>query len=212
VISLPPGPLTSAQIASYLTQPQLPGDGHHRTGIFSLVNYAEESIAFTAPGPDASTQYGAQTPPAATTPNDPAPAGHDYGEYGVLRQMNFQIDNPLDQPQTLYLYERPMGGSVRSSFLVNGQLFQVGCARVSDRYQIGDPIGVQPHAKLTLPVLTMTDGGSSYPLEVGLTVTPPSPAPPAITAPNGCFPKPQPAPTPMTSPSASASPNPEPTG
>jgi hypothetical protein len=208
VLSLPPGPLTDSLIASYLTQPQLPGDGHHRTGVFSLVNYADETIAFTAPGPDANVQYGAQTPPAAVLPDDPVPAGHDYGEYGVLRTMNFQIDNPLDQPQTLYLYERPLGGSVRSSFLVNGQLAQVGCARVPDRYQIGDPIVVQPHAKLTLPVQTMTDGGSSYPLEVGVTATPPQPTVPPITGANGCFPKPQPMPTPMTSPS----PAPEPTG
>lgn len=208
VLALPPGPLSDTQLTSYLTQPPLPGDGHHRTGVFSLVNYADTSIAFTAPGPDANLQYGAQSPAAAAIPNDPLPAGHDYGEYGVLRTLNFDLDNPLDQPQTLYLYERPMGGAVRSSFLVNGQLVQVGCARVPDRYQIGDPIAMQPHQKATLLVQTMTDGGSSYPLEVGVTSTPPSPSVPPITAANGCFPKPQPAPTPMTSPS----PGPEPTG
>lgn len=201
VLALAPNAdLSAAQLASDLAQPQLPDDGHHRTGAFSLVNYGQETIAFTAPGPDASVQYGAQTPAPADVPNDPVPTGHDYGEYGVLRTLDFQIDNPLDQTQTLYLYERPMGGAVRSSFLVNGQLVQVGCARVSDRYQIGDPIVLQPNAKLDLPVQTMTDGGSSYPLEVGISATPPQPAVPPITAPDGCFPKPQ------------SSPAPEPTG
>lgn len=202
VLALPANAdLTAAQIAAYVAQPQLPGDGHHRTGAFSIVNYANEAIAFTAGGPDASVQYGAQTPPAAQAPPaSQVPTGRDYGEYGVLRTLNFQIDNPLDQPQTLYLYERPLGGAVRSSFLVNGQLAQVGCARVSDRYQIGDPIVVQAGSKLSLPVQTMTDGGSNYPLEVGLTATPPQPAVPPITAPDGCFPKPQ------------ATPQPEPTG
>lgn len=217
VLSLPPGaPPATAQIASYLTQPQLPDDGHHRTGAFSLVKYGQATIAFTAPGPDANVQYGAQSPPPAAVANDPLPTGHDYGEYGVIRALDFQIENPLDQPQTVYLYERPMGGSVRSSFLVNGTLVQLGCARVSDRYQIGDPIAVQPHAKVGLAVQTMTDGGSSYPLEVGVTSTPPSPSVPPINAPNGCFPKPQAVPTPMTSPVPASpvpsSPAPEPTG
>jgi hypothetical protein len=117
--------------------------------------------------------------------------------------MNFQIDNPLDQPQMLYLYERPLGGSVRSSFLVNGQLAQVGCARVSERYQIGQPFSVNP-GKAQIAVQTMTDGGSNYPLEVGLTATPPQPSPPPINAPDGCFPKAQSSPQPV--------PVPEPTG
>jgi hypothetical protein len=141
-------------------------------------------------------QYGTHSPPAAAPVNDPVPAGHDYGDYGVLHSLDFEINNPLDQPQTLYLYERPMGGAVRSSFLVNGTLVQLGCARASERYQIGDPITVEPHALLRVPVQTMTDGGSNYPLEVGISAAPPFPTVPAINAPNGCFPKiPVPQPT-----------------
>ncbi|HET9096132.1 MAG TPA: hypothetical protein VFN37_05695, partial [Candidatus Baltobacteraceae bacterium] len=201
VVAAPPGGLAPAQLPSALALPQLPDDGHHRTGMFSLVSFATDTIAYTAPGPDASIQYGAHTPPAAAASPD-IPTGHDYGEYGVLRTMNFDIDNPLDEPQTLYLYERPMGGVVRSSFLVNGSLVQVGCARVSERYQIGDPITVQPHAKLVVPVQTMTDGGSNYPLEVGLSAAAPQPSAPPITAPDGCFPKPQPAVSPAPASSA----------
>lgn len=207
VVATAPGGLTAAELPSALALPQLPDDGHHRTGLFSLVNFGTDTVAYTAPGPDASIQYGAHTPPAADAA---APTGHDYGEYGVLRTLNFDIDNPLDQPQTLYLYERPMGGVVRSSFLVNGSLVQVGCARASERYQIGEPISVQPHAKLDLPVQTMTDGGSNYPLEVGLSAAAPEPTVPPINAADGCFPKPQAAPA--LAPSAPPSPQPEPTG
>lgn len=211
VVTTPPGGLSDAQLPAALALPQLPDDGHHRTGIFSLVNYATDTIAYTAPGPDASTQYGAHTPPAASDPSQSLPTGHDYGDYGVLHTLDFDIDNPLDDAQTLYLYERPLGGAVRSSFLVNGALVQLGCARVSERYQIGDPIVVQPHGKVQVPVLTMTDGGSNYPLEVGLSAAAPSPTVPPINAPEGCFPKPQPA-APQTTPPASPSPQPEPTG
>jgi hypothetical protein len=35
----------------------------------------------------------------------------------------------------------------------------------------------------------MTDGGSFYPLEVGLSGTPPQPVTPPVSAPDGCFPK-----------------------
>jgi hypothetical protein len=100
-----------------------------------------------------------------------------------------------------------MGGVVRSSFLVDGTLVQVGCARLSERYQIGQPFTVNP-GKAQITVQTMTDGGSNYPLEVGLTATPPLPTTPPITAPDGCFPKAQN--TPASSPLPV--PVPEPTG
>lgn len=194
VVALP-ATATDRQLIAYLSQPRLPGDGHHRTGLFSLVNFAGDTLPYTAPGPDASVQYGAQTPPAVTDADDPAPSGRDYGEYGVLRWVNFVIDNPLDRPQVLYLYERPMGGPVRSSFLVNQTLVQVGCARLAERYQVGDAFTVAAHAKVLLPVLTMTDGGSNYPLELGITAAAPQPTVPPISAPDGCFPKPEPTPT-----------------
>jgi hypothetical protein len=198
VLALPPG-VTDAQIPSYLWLPQLPDDGHHRTGIFSLQQYAADTLRYTAPGPDVNLQYGAHSPAAAAAANDPAPSGHDYGDYGVLRSIDLELNNPLDQPQVLYLYERPMGGPVRSSFLVNGTLVQLGCARVPERYQIGDPITVAPQAQMRITLQTMTDGGSNYPLEVGVTAAPPYPSVPAMNAPDGCFPKaaPSPQPSPM---------------
>jgi hypothetical protein len=200
VLAVPDG-ATAADIASYMNGPRLPGDGHNRTGVFDISGYGSELVAYTVGGADAMVQYGAATPPSA----DPGATGHDYGEYGVLRTLTFQIDNPTAQPATVYLYERPMGGVVRSSFLIDGTtLVQVGCARQSERYQIGQPFNVNP-GKSQIAVQTMTDGGSNYPLEVGLTATPPLPATPPINAPEGCFPKAQSAPpTPV--------PVPEPTG
>jgi hypothetical protein len=198
---------TAADVAAAMNGPKLPGDGHNRSGVFNIGRFGTETIAYGVGGPDASIQYGAATPPAVDPTGTP---GHDYGEYGVMRTMTFDIDNPGSTPATVYLYERPMGGVVRSSFLVNGALVQVGCARLSERYQIGQPVRVNP-GKAQIQLQTMTDGGSNYPLEVGLTTTPPLPATPPITAPDGCFPKPQNAPAP--SPSASpAVPVPEPTG
>lgn len=205
VLSMPDTP--DAQLAAYLDQPQLPGDGHHRTGIFDISRYGDETLAYTAGGDDATKQYGAGTPPSA----DPGASGHDYGDYGVVRTLTFDANNPSDQPATAYLYERPLGGGVRSSFIVDGQLVQLGCARLSQRYQIGTPFALQPHASYRVTVQTMTDGGSSYPLEVGMTGTPPIPSTPPLNAPDGCWPKPamQPSPQPGAFP---GTPVPEPTG
>lgn len=201
-----PTTASGADIAAAMSGPQLPGDGHHRTGIFDVSRFGSQQIAYSVGGPDAPVQYGAASPPAA----DAATSGHDYGEYGVLRTLTFDVENPGTAPATVYLYERPLGGVVRSSFLVDGTLSQVGCARVSNRYQVGTPFTVNP-GRARIAVQTMTDGGSNYPLELGLTTTPPEPSPPPISAPDGCFPKPQTAATP--SPGATPPvPVPEPTG
>lgn len=194
VVAIPDTPL--AQLEAYLGQAPLPGDGHHRTGVFALDGYGAESLTYAAGGPDAVTQYGAGTPPSA----QPSPDGHDYGDYGVVRTLTFDITNPTGAPATAYLYERPLGGDVRSSFLVDGTLVQLGCVRVPQAYQIGQAYALAPGGRYRVTVQTMTDGGSSYPLEVGMTATPPNPATPPIAAPDGCFPK------------APASPQPEPTG
>jgi hypothetical protein len=42
----------------------------------------------------------------------------------------------------------------------------------------------------------MTDGGSFYPVEIGVTETTPQPSAPPITAPDGCFPSPTSTPSP----------------
>ncbi|MEO6913514.1 MAG: hypothetical protein ABI182_05780 [Candidatus Baltobacteraceae bacterium] len=193
--------------AVLVNAPQLPDDGHNRTGVFSIANYGQLTLAYTVGGPDAQTVYADREP---SPPNvDPGAPGHDYGDYGVLHQIAFDMSNPSGQPATIYLYEKPIGGVVRSSFVVDGQLVEVGCARVQDHYQIGVPYQLAPGATQSSTVLTMTDGGSNYPLEVGVTTTPPQPTTPPISSPDGCFPKPQPA-TQQTSPEPSQTETPGP--
>jgi hypothetical protein len=175
-----------ARPATYLYAPKLPDDGHTRHGRFDLRGFAQRVIAFTAGGRDAAYVYGtrARTPENADAADD----GHDYGDYGVLQSVTFDLDNPSAQPATVYLYEKPLGGVVRSSFLVDGSLVDVGCVRVAQRYEITSRT-LAPHAPGSVEVRTMTDGGSNYPLEIGVSSTPPLASTPAITAADGCFPK-----------------------
>ena len=199
---------SDADPAAYLQAPKLPGDGHNRHGTFDLVGYGESLLTYTAGGPDASLSYGGRDrSPQNVDPND---AGSDVGDYGVLHRMTFDLTNPLGVPAGLYLYERPLGGVVRSSFLVDGTLQTVDCVRLPNRYQISS-YQLAAQSKATIEVLTMTDGGSSYPIEVGITATPPLPTAPPMFAPDGCFPKPVP-PSPAATPPGLQSPEPSPSG
>ena len=175
--------------AMYLYAPKLPDDGHGRHGRFDLTNFGQQVIAYTVGGRDVRYVYGRRQ---TTLPNtDPHDTGHDFGDYGVLQHVTFDLDNPLEAPATLYFYEKPLGGVVRSSFALNGAITDVGCVRVPQRYLVGS-LTLAPRTTAAYDVVTMTDGGSNYPLEVGLTATPPTATTPPISAPDGCFPKPHP--------------------
>jgi hypothetical protein len=174
---------------SVVDQPVLAGDGHHRTGVFAIDGFASDALAFAAGGPDAKLVYGDREPtPQNVDPNAP---GHDYGDYGVLRKATFTLTNPTSAPSNAYLYVRPLGGVLRSSFLVDGSLVEVGCIRVSVPYQIA-AYQLAPNQTYRVVVETMTDGGSNYPAELGITSATPQPAAPPISSADGCFPKPQP--------------------
>jgi hypothetical protein len=192
VIAIPAG----EQLAKYLNAPLAPRDGHNRSGAFNLAGFGVQTIAYTVGGPDASTTYGGRD---TAPPNlEAGSLGHDWGDYGVTHSYTFDIDNPTDTPQTIYLYEKPFGGASINIFIVDGQVRQMGCARVPQRYEIVH-YEVAPHSQLVSNVVTMTDGGSSYPLEIGLTQTAPYPFTPPMDAPDDCFPKatPSPSPTPV---------------
>lgn len=196
ILTVSPG----ADPRTMLAGPLLPRDGHNRSGVFQLTNFGTTSLAYSVGGNDASVVYGDRDPTPQNV--DPAASGRDYGDYGVTHTFLFSLSNPTSSQANVYLYERPLGGVVRSSFLVDGRLVEMGCVRVNTaRYQIA-AFALQPNQRYQLNVQTMTDGGSNYPLEVGLTSTPPLPTVPAISAPDGCFPKPQafPAPSPSATP------------
>ena len=69
-------------------------------------------------------------------------------------------------------------------------LVTLGCARVPQPYLIAQ-LTLDPSSQRTVNVLTMADGGSNFPLEIGATATPPQATTPPQSAPDGCFPKPQ---------------------
>lgn len=168
---------------SYLAGPRVPFDGHARHGTFDLDGYGNLAATFTVGGPDTAVKYGGRDPsPRNLDAND---AGRDYGDYGVVHHITFTLANPTDAPQLAYLYEKPLGGPVRSTFLIDGQLKELGCARMPQPYWLAT-YQLPPHSTGASTTVTMTDGGSFYPLEFGVTVNQPQPYTPPIGAPDGC--------------------------
>ncbi|HEY1655803.1 MAG TPA: hypothetical protein VGF86_11870 [Candidatus Tumulicola sp.] len=191
------GPITVTVLAaspgvdprSLLGEPVLPDDGHHRTGVFRVTGFGVHALSYAAGGPDAKLVIGDTDP---TAPNADASApGHDYGDYGVLHSVDLTLSNPGPTPAPAYLYFRPIGGIARASFLIDGSLVELGCVRQSVPYQIS-AFGLAPGQTSHASLSTMTDGGSFFPAEIGVSATPPQPTAPPIGAPDGCFPKPAP--------------------
>ncbi len=207
LLAVPPDADADA-IAQIGIQAPLAKDGHKRTGIFKIDgDYGNAYRNYVAGGPDVSLIYGDQGPPGAD-----ADAGRDGGDYGVLQTIAFSLNNPTDKPAIAYLYERPIGGIVRSTFFLGGTPVEMGCVRdSSQRYQITS-YALAAGATVPVTVATMTDGGSNYPIEIGITATPPVATTPALGAPDGCFPKAAPSLSPSTAPSdaPTSEPSPEP--
>ncbi len=105
----------------------------------------------------------------------------------MIHRITFMLDNPTDDAQQVYLYEKPLAGPVRSTFVVDGQMKDVGCARLPEQYRVMT-YQLPPQSKGASTTITMTDGGSFYPLEFGVTATPPLPTTPPVGTPNGCSP------------------------
>jgi hypothetical protein len=183
VLAASPG----VDLRSLLGQPPLPDDGHQRTGIFRMAGFGTDSLRYAAGGPDAKVVIGDRdpTPPSA----DPNSTGHDYGDYGVSHTIAVDLANPTDAAAPAYLYFRPIAGIARGSFVVDGNLVELGCVREPVPYQIF-AYSLAPRQTARSVVQTMTDGGSFYPVEIGVTATPPASSTPPINAPDGCFPKP----------------------
>jgi hypothetical protein len=182
VLAASPG----VDVRSLLGQPPLPDDGHHRTGVFRTTGFGTDSLSYAAGAADAKLVIGDRDPTPPST--DPTSPGRDYGDYGVSHTIGINLSNPTDTPAVAYLYLRPIAGIARGSFLIDGSLVEIGCVRMPVPYEIS-AFNLAPRQTSRALVQTMTDGGSFYPVEIGITATSPAPTTPAIDAPDGCFPK-----------------------
>jgi hypothetical protein len=179
---------------AYLDGPRVPFDGHRRHGTFDLASFGAIAQAYTVGGPAATVQYGGRLSTARNL--IASDDGRNFGDYGVIHRITFTLLNPTDDPHLVYLYEKPLGGPVRSSFVVDGQFKELGCVRMPAQYWVAT-YQLPPHSSGASTTVTMTDGGSYYPLEFGVTETQPQPYTPPVGSQDGCSPKALPFPEPV---------------
>jgi hypothetical protein len=189
----------------YVSGPRVPYDAHHRHGTFDLASVPPLSASYTVGGPNVAVTYGTRATPPRNI--DPADNGRDLGDYGAVRRIDFTFANPTQTPHIVYLYEKPLGGPVRSTFIVDGALKELGCVRVAQPYLVAT-YQLPPQSTGASHTLTMTDGGSFYPLEFGVTDVMPQATTPPPGAPDGCSPLATPTPTPTSTPIPTPSPAP----
>lgn len=206
------GPVTVSVVATgagekfgaYLAGPRVARDGHHRHGTFALGRYGAVEGSFTIGGPPAVAVIG--TKALSPTNIDPSDDGHDYGDYGIIRKLTFTLANPTADTHRVYLYEKPLAGSVSSSFVVDGQFKELDCVRSRQPYTVMT-YELPPHSNGATTTVTMPDGGSYYPLEFGVTDAQPNPNTPFDGSPDSCRPSAaQATPPPATTPSPAATP------
>ena len=141
---------------------------------------------YAAGGDDATVVLGDTEP---TPPNvTPSADGHDYGDYGVVHTIALTLENPTAAPAAAYLYFAAARGSGARKFLDRRKLRR-RWLRARSVAIPSDGVRTAAGADAHTVVQTMTDGGSFYPVRLGVTATAPQPTAPPITAPDGCFPK-----------------------
>jgi hypothetical protein len=148
----------------------------------------------------------------------PPMSGKRYlgGDYGVARRFQLTMTNATDQSGTIYFYLAPSLAGATTSIIFDGdgltadgraKVFETVCLQASsgaptfaDRYLLRAFV-IPPTGGGTPEVVTgdyMTDGGSTYPAELGLSLDLPATLPPRPM----CTPSPGPVPASSAAPAA----------
>ena len=87
------------------------------------------------------------------------------GDYGVLEDFTVNIQNPLATPQSIAIYENPRGGHATASYLIDGVLVQSHQVPPFSRYKVRQ-YEIPARGFVRVTIVTMPEGGSSYPLRL----------------------------------------------
>jgi hypothetical protein len=89
------------------------------------------------------------------------------GEYGVLYDIQFDLENPTAEGSTVNLVMAPDAGAARGAFLVEGQWIEVPNMVPPAEFVLGS-VELGPEARGRLSVQTLPVGGSAYPVTLVL--------------------------------------------
>ena len=87
------------------------------------------------------------------------------GDYGVLQSFIVNVQTRLSTPQSIAIYENPRGGRATGTYLIDGVLVQSHQVPPFSRYKVRQYV-VPARGFVRVTIVTMPEGGSSYPLRL----------------------------------------------
>jgi septal ring-binding cell division protein DamX len=87
------------------------------------------------------------------------------GDYGVLQAVTIDMTNQSSSPRDVALYANPRGGRATGTFLIDGVLVQAHALPAFSHYKLRQ-YTIPPHSFIRTEIVTMPEGGSSYPLRL----------------------------------------------
>jgi hypothetical protein len=87
------------------------------------------------------------------------------GDYGVLQQITIRMVNTDRRPTRVALYANPRGGRATGTFLIDRVLVQAHALAPFTSYKLRE-YTVPANGYISTSIVTMPEGGSSYPLRL----------------------------------------------
>ncbi|HEV2644036.1 MAG TPA: hypothetical protein VGT98_15095 [Candidatus Elarobacter sp.] len=163
--------------------PEAPADRSRRKGEFALGTIRPISLDVRIGSPDEEPSIDIGLGSVEGTPEFPnlRPGPRFFpGDYGIVRPVRLHLVNATDTPQTAYLYEVALNRALTSTFWFDGDLNPTEVPMVTDPNQryVVRAFPLAPNEDRTVTGEYMTDGGSNYTAEYGLTADQPQTPPP----------------------------------
>jgi len=87
------------------------------------------------------------------------------GDYGVVQSITFTVINPDGAPAQIALYQNPRGGAATGTYLIDRVLVQSHAAPAFSKYKLRQYV-VPARGYVRISMITMPEGGSSYPVRI----------------------------------------------
>ena len=136
----------------------LSGGAPHARGVYPVPTFYFDRT-YDADGPDLEIPIGQLPLPNLREGEALA------GDYGVQQSMNVVIVNQTRAAKPVALYANPRGGKATGTFLIDGTLVQAHGLPAFSKYKLWQET-INPGTFRRIRVVTMPEGGSSYPLRL----------------------------------------------
>jgi hypothetical protein len=87
------------------------------------------------------------------------------GDYGVMQSISLTIVNPTAGQAAIAIYENPRGGRATGTYLIDRTLVQSHAAAAFSKWKLHE-YRVPAHSTFRVSIVTMPEGGSSYPVRL----------------------------------------------